>query len=176
MHLRAIQSFPGSFPDFSRSSLDFPGSSPDLPRGQPLSLGSLTPSDDSQKVPLTYKRFAHAMRRVRQHWRNKCRTHDSWQDESCTTPNRLPQTHLADCCDSELFVAHDSGSVSFFLPKAFLVFGLSGPSARVESRDTEIVCVVRTSCSKPFTFTATQSNLSQAQSSEPCPFCNAYAN
>ena len=44
--LRAIDRFPESFPDF-------PGSSPDLPRAQPLSLGSLTPSDDSQKVPLT---------------------------------------------------------------------------------------------------------------------------
>ena len=41
---------PGSFPDF-------PGSFPDFPGGQPLSLGSLTPSPDSQKLSLTRKNF-----------------------------------------------------------------------------------------------------------------------
>ena len=45
-NLTAIQGFPGSFPDF-------PGSFPDFPRGQPLALGSLTPSSDSQKLSLT---------------------------------------------------------------------------------------------------------------------------
>ena len=40
-----------SNPRLPRSSPDFPGSSPDLPRGQPLCLGSLTPSGDSRKVP-----------------------------------------------------------------------------------------------------------------------------
>ena len=49
-NLTAIQGFPGSFPDFPASSPDFPGSFPDFPRGQPLSLGSLTPSLDSQKL------------------------------------------------------------------------------------------------------------------------------
>ena len=43
---------PGSFPDFPGSSPDFPGSSLDFPRGQPLSLGSLTPFADSQKLSL----------------------------------------------------------------------------------------------------------------------------
>ena len=47
---KAIHRFPASFPGF-------PGSSPDLPRGQPLSLGSLTPSDDSQKVLLIEEAF-----------------------------------------------------------------------------------------------------------------------
>ena len=58
-NLTAIQRFPGSFPDFPGSlpdfpgSLpDFPGSLPDFPRGRPLSLGSLTPSPDSQKLSL----------------------------------------------------------------------------------------------------------------------------
>ena len=51
-NLTAIQRFPGSFPDFPGSSPDFPGSFPDFPGGQPLSLGSLTPSSDSQKLPL----------------------------------------------------------------------------------------------------------------------------
>ena len=37
-NLTAMQRFPGSFPDF--------------PGGQPMSLGSLTPSPDSQKLPL----------------------------------------------------------------------------------------------------------------------------
>ena len=49
--------FPRSFPDFpTSSSLDFPDSSPDLPRGQPLCLGSLTPSGESQTVPPTSPR------------------------------------------------------------------------------------------------------------------------
>ena len=45
-------------PEVSKTSLEVPRTSPELPpslaRGQPLSLGSLTPSDDSQKVPLMY--------------------------------------------------------------------------------------------------------------------------
>ena len=45
-NLTAIQRFPGSSPNF-------PGSSPNFPGGQPLSLGSLTPSPDSQKLSLT---------------------------------------------------------------------------------------------------------------------------
>ena len=49
-NLAAIQRFPGSFPDFPGSSPDFPGSFPDFPGGRPLSLGSLTPSPDSQKL------------------------------------------------------------------------------------------------------------------------------
>ena len=40
-NLTAIQRFPGSSPNFS-------GSSPNFPGGQPLSLGSLSPSPDSQ--------------------------------------------------------------------------------------------------------------------------------
>ena len=44
--------FPGSFPDFSGTLPDFSGSSPDLPTGQPLSVGSLRPCDDSKKLPL----------------------------------------------------------------------------------------------------------------------------
>ena len=44
-NLTAIQRFPGSFPNF-------PGSSPNFPEIQPLSLGSLTPSPDSQKLSL----------------------------------------------------------------------------------------------------------------------------
>ena len=47
--LKAIQGFPGSFPDFPGSSPDFPGGFPDFPGSPPLSLGSLTPSLDSQK-------------------------------------------------------------------------------------------------------------------------------
>ena len=43
------QKFPG---DFLRSFPDFPGSSRTLPRGQPLSLRSLTPAPDSQKLSL----------------------------------------------------------------------------------------------------------------------------
>ena len=46
-NLTAIQGFPGSSPDF-------PGSFPDFPGGQPCSLGSLTPSPDSQKLSLKY--------------------------------------------------------------------------------------------------------------------------
>ena len=53
-NLTAIQGFPGSFPDFPGSSPDFPGSSPDFPGDQPLSLGSLTPSPDSQKLSLIF--------------------------------------------------------------------------------------------------------------------------
>ena len=45
-NLTAIQRFPGSSPNFPRSSPNFPGS-------QPLSLGGLTPSPDSQKLSLT---------------------------------------------------------------------------------------------------------------------------
>ena len=52
-NLTAIQGFPGSSPDFPGSSPDFPGSFRDFPGGQPLSLGSLTPSPDSQKLSLT---------------------------------------------------------------------------------------------------------------------------
>ena len=50
-NLTAIQRFSGSSPDF-------PGSSPDFPGGQPLSLGSLTPSPDSQKLSLTGSVFS----------------------------------------------------------------------------------------------------------------------
>ena len=49
-NLTPIHRFPGSFPDFPRSSPDFPGSFLDFPGGQPLSLGSLTLSPDSQKT------------------------------------------------------------------------------------------------------------------------------
>ena len=66
----AIQGLPGSFPDFPGSSPDFPGSFPDFPGGQRLSLGSLTPSPDSQKLSLTLPAlpsfsvsFSHARRR-----------------------------------------------------------------------------------------------------------------
>ena len=52
-NLTAIQRFPGSFPNFPRSSPNFPASSPDFPGGQSLSLGSLTPSPDSQKLSLS---------------------------------------------------------------------------------------------------------------------------
>ena len=52
VNLTAIQGFPGSFPDFPRSSPKFPGGFPDFPGGQPLFLESLTPSLDSQKLPL----------------------------------------------------------------------------------------------------------------------------
>ena len=53
VELHSNQRFPGSFPDFPRSFPDFPGSSPDFPGGQPQSLGSLTPSPDSQKLSLS---------------------------------------------------------------------------------------------------------------------------
>ena len=56
-NLTVIHGFPGSSPDFPGSSPDFPGSFPDFPRGQPLSLGSLTPSPDSQKLSLTLELF-----------------------------------------------------------------------------------------------------------------------
>ena len=49
---KAIQRFPGSSPNFPGSSPDFPGSFPDFAGGQPLSLGSLTPAPDSQKLSL----------------------------------------------------------------------------------------------------------------------------
>ena len=52
VELNSNQRFPGSFPDFPGSSPDFPGSSPDFAGGQPLSLRSLTPSLDSQKLSL----------------------------------------------------------------------------------------------------------------------------
>ena len=49
--LRALfQIFPGNFPDFPRSSPDFPRNFQGPPKGQPLSLGSLTPSDDSEEL------------------------------------------------------------------------------------------------------------------------------
>ena len=51
-NLTAIQGFPGSFPDFPKSSPELPRRFPDFPGGQPLLLGSLTPSVDSQKLPL----------------------------------------------------------------------------------------------------------------------------
>ena len=44
------QNFPGSSPNFPGNSPDFPGSFRDFPGGQPLSLGSLTSSPDSQKT------------------------------------------------------------------------------------------------------------------------------
>ena len=47
--LTAIQAFPGSFPDFPRSF------STSASVGQPLSLGSLTASPDSQKLSLMEK-------------------------------------------------------------------------------------------------------------------------
>ena len=50
---KSSPNFPGSFPNFPRSSPKVPQTSPDFPGGQPLSLGSLTPSPDSQKLPLT---------------------------------------------------------------------------------------------------------------------------
>ena len=53
-NLTAIQGFPGSFPDFPGSSPNFPGGFPHFPGGQPLFLGRLTPSLDSQKLPLKY--------------------------------------------------------------------------------------------------------------------------
>ena len=53
--LTAIQRLPGSFPDFPRGSPNFPGGFPDFPGGQPLFLGSLTPSLDSQNLPLNFK-------------------------------------------------------------------------------------------------------------------------
>ena len=53
-NLTTIQGFPGSFPDFPGSSPDFPVSFPDFPRGQPPSLGSLTPSPDSQELSLKF--------------------------------------------------------------------------------------------------------------------------
>ena len=51
-NLTTIQRFPGSFPDFPGSSPNFPGGFQDFPGGQPLFLGSLTPSLDSQELPL----------------------------------------------------------------------------------------------------------------------------
>ena len=54
-YFTAIQRFPGNFPDFPGSSPDLPGlprKFPALPRRSALSLGSLTPSPDSQKLPL----------------------------------------------------------------------------------------------------------------------------
>ena len=54
VELTAIQRFPGSFADFPGSSPDYPGGFPNFPGGQPLSLGSLTPSPDSQKLPLSF--------------------------------------------------------------------------------------------------------------------------
>ena len=50
----AIQRFLGSFQAFPGRSSDFTGSFPDFPGGQPLSLRSLTPSPDSQKLSLIY--------------------------------------------------------------------------------------------------------------------------
>ena len=59
---RTFPNFPGSFSATSPEVLSlwnftaiqgFPGSFPDFPGGQPLSLGSLTPSPDSQKLSLT---------------------------------------------------------------------------------------------------------------------------
>ena len=44
----------GKSPDFPGSSPDVPRSSPNFPGGRPLSLGSLTPSPDSQKLSLNY--------------------------------------------------------------------------------------------------------------------------
>ena len=52
-NLKAIQGFPGNFPDFPGSSPNFPGGFPHFPGGQPLFLGSLTPSLDSRKLPLS---------------------------------------------------------------------------------------------------------------------------
>ena len=51
-NLTAIQRFTGSFPNFPGSCPDFPGSFSDFPGSRPLSLGSLTPSPDSQKLSL----------------------------------------------------------------------------------------------------------------------------
>ena len=51
-NLTAIQGLPGSFPDFPASSPNFPRGFPDFPGGQPLFLGRLTPSLDSQKLPM----------------------------------------------------------------------------------------------------------------------------
>ena len=51
-----LSSNPGvhrKFPGLPRKFPKLPGKSPDFPAGQPLSLGSLTPSPDSQKLSLT---------------------------------------------------------------------------------------------------------------------------
>ena len=53
VELNSNPEFARSFPDLSGSSPDFPESSPDFPGGQLLSLGSLTPSPDSQKLSLS---------------------------------------------------------------------------------------------------------------------------
>ena len=51
-NLTAIQRFPGSFPHLPRKFPKLPGKFRDFPGGQPLSVGSLTPSPESQKVSL----------------------------------------------------------------------------------------------------------------------------
>ena len=48
----AIRRFPGSFPKLPRKFPKLPRKFRDFPGGQPLSLGSLTPSPDSQKLSL----------------------------------------------------------------------------------------------------------------------------
>ena len=51
-NLTAILRFPGSCPKLPRKFPKLPGKFPDFPGGQPLSLGNLTPSPDSQKLSL----------------------------------------------------------------------------------------------------------------------------
>ena len=49
----AIQRFPGKFPRLPRQFLGLPRKFPGLPRRSAVSLGSLTPSSDSQKLSLS---------------------------------------------------------------------------------------------------------------------------
>ena len=60
-NLTAIQRFPGSVPNLPGSSPKLPWKFPDSPGGQPLSLGSLTPWPDSQKLSLNRARKVRGM-------------------------------------------------------------------------------------------------------------------
>ena len=52
MELSSNPGVPRKFPGLPRKFLKLPRKFPDFPGGQPLSLGSLTPSPDSQKLSL----------------------------------------------------------------------------------------------------------------------------
>ena len=54
-NLTAIRRFPGSFPNFPTEVPQTSPEVPGLPRRSALSLGSLTPSPDSQKLSLTQR-------------------------------------------------------------------------------------------------------------------------
>ena len=93
-----IQRFPESFPGFPRSFPGFPGGSLDFPAGQPLSLGSLTPSPGSQNRSLIFSWV---------HTRGSCK--DTFLRRILTNPVR----EVANCCAMLLPTTFRGGKGSY---------------------------------------------------------------